>query len=282
MDKPNHKKPIEKGFATFIGRKWERRLPNIVEAPPLQTVKVANVSERFTAEEAARMAEPHTPDSFVICCIDSRFQPDKALDYGPGTALEYRTIACVIPPVDRADTDLKSKMAFRRLKGIENIVLVCHSDCGGAHAALTVPQPDPESEDDLHTVSSFVHTSGLDISCVGTAFMTAEQGDIRKAGDMLAREVGVKSLHNLLSYKGRDGHATVGEEVKSGALNVMLLYYDLVQRSFDLYDPGAGAWKHTAACDWIGLKSKTSMHSCAETSRQVAVNLRKPYDGSRK
>lgn len=276
MDKPNPKRGIEKGVATFIGRKWEKRHP-VTEAPAMQSLKASN--ERFTHEEAAKMAEPHAPESFLVCCVDSRFQPAKALDYGPGTALEYRTISCVIPPAYKADADLKSKMAFRRLKHVENIIMVCHSDCGGAQAALSVDNPDPNSNDDLHTVASFIHTSGLDIGLVGKGFLAAANGDIRKAGDMLAREVGVKSFHNLLGYKGRDNHETIADEMKAGALNVMLLFYDLARRSFDLYDPAQGCWKHTSACDWIGFRARGALHKCADETRQVAVSLRKPYDG---
>ncbi len=279
MDKPNQKKPIEKGIASFIGRKWDKRPPQVTEAPPLQSVKTANVSARFTDEEAAKMAEPHDPESFLICCVDSRFQPAKALDYGPGTALEYRPIACVIPPVYKAEPDFKSKMAFRRLKGVETIIMVCHSDCGGCQAALAVPNPDPASEDDLHTVASFIHTCGLDIPLLANGFLATEKGDVRSAGDLLAREVGVKSFYNLLGYKGRDAHATIGDEMKAGELNVMLLFYDLERRSFDLYDPHEAEWKHTAACDWIGFRAKGAMHKCAEDTRKVAVSLKKPYDG---
>lgn len=279
MDKPSQKKPIEKGFANFIGRKWDKRHSQITEAPAIQTVTTSNVSERFTQEEAAKMAEPHTPESFLVCCVDSRFQPAKALDYGPGTALEYRTIACVVPPAYKADPDLKSKMAFRRLKEIDTIIMVAHSDCGGAQAAITVPNPDPESDDDLHTVASFIHTSGLDVPLLAKGFLAVEKGDVRSAGDLLAREVGVKSFYNLLGYKGREGYATVGDEVKAGALNVMMLFYDLAKRSFDIYDPAEGEWKHTAACDWIGFKAKGAMHRCADESRKVAVSLKKPYDG---
>jgi carbonic anhydrase len=242
-----------------------------------QTLKAANVSERFTAAEAAKMAEPHAPESFLVCCVDSRFQPAKALDYGPGTALEYRTIACVVPPAYKADPDLKSKMAFCRLKDVQNILLVCHSDCGGCQAALTVPHPDPASEDDLHTVASFVHLSGLDVPLVGKGLLAAEGGSIRKAGDRLAREIGVKSLQNLLGFKGRDANATVEDDVKAGRLNVMLLYYDLEKRSFDIYEARSGTWKHTPDCDWLSLRAKAALHNCAEASRETAVSLRKSY-----
>lgn len=202
--------------------------------------------QKFTSEEAAAMAQPHHPEAFLICCIDSRFQPAKALDYGPGVALECRCIACVIPPEKDADADVLSRMAFRRLNDIRNIVLVSHSDCGGAQAALRVPQPDLAAGDDLHAVAAIVHRAHPDISRIGQQFLKAERGDVRKAGDLLARAVGVKSLQNLMGYKGCGEFATVGDEVKAGALLVTLLHYDLEKRRFDIYDAAKGKWKHMA------------------------------------
>ena len=269
----------EKGFATFLGRKREK--PSAIIAPSdqqTQLLKTANVNERFSAEEAQQMAEPHAPECMLICCIDSRFQPAKALDYGPGTTLEHRPIACVVPPAYKADPDLMSRMAFRRLKEISNIILVCHSDCGGAQAALEVPNPDPNSDDDLHTVASVVHRSGLDIPLLGKGFLAQTGGDKRKAGDLLAREVGVKSLHNLMGYKGSTGYATISDEVSVGALTVMLFYFDLEKRALEMYDVQKGAWSYTPECERFGLKSKEVLHAPAQAGIRPAVSLKKAYE----
>ncbi|MEZ0224427.1 MAG: carbonic anhydrase [Alphaproteobacteria bacterium] len=212
---------------------------------PLSFAANAN-KQNFTHEEAAAMAQPHKPEAFLICCIDSRFQPAKALDYGPGVALECRCIACVIPPEKEADADVLSRMAFRRLNNIRNIVLVSHSDCGGAQAALRVPHPDLATGDDLHAIAAIVHRAHPDLARLGQQFLKSEGGDMRKAGDLLAREVGIKSLQNLLGYKGCGEYATVADEVKAGALQVTLLHYDLEKRRFDIYDPGKKKWRHMA------------------------------------
>jgi len=201
----------------------------------------------FTSEEVKKMAGAHQPDMLLIACIDSRIQPARALEVGPGVALEYRPIGCVIPPEAQAGDDLDSRMAFRRMNNIKNIVLICHSDCGGAKAAINVPEPDKAKGDDLHIVASQVHRTGLDIPKLSRDFLAAEHGDVNRAGDRLAKEVGIKSLENLLQYKGDAGFKTIADEMAKGGLTVTLLYYDLAQQNFEVYSPKNKSWKPLAA-----------------------------------
>jgi len=222
-----------------------------------------NNQQRFTAEEAAAMAEPHSPQAFLVCCIDSRFQPAKALDYGPGIALEYRQIASVVPPEENASADFLSRMAFRRLNNIDHIALVTHSDCGGAQAALKVPHPDLASGDDLHVVAAVAHRSGLDIASAGAKYLAEEQDDLRRAGDRLAKDIGIAARLNLLGYKGREGYATIGDEEKAGKLKILLLHYDLQARSFELYDPKKGTWKKNVQTCNLLASAAPGLHNCA-------------------
>lgn len=197
----------------------------------------------FTTEEKEAMKGPQWPDVFLICCIDSRFQPDKALDYGPGVALEYRPIAAVIPPASEADPALLSRMAFRRLKEVENIVFIVHSDCGGAQASITVPNPDLKNGGDIDLVAHETYRTGLDIPALSDKFLKAAKGDVKEAGNMLAKETGVQSLKNILGYKGREPHATIEDEMKAGEVNVVLLYYDLDNNTAQKYSLTRGSWE---------------------------------------
>ena len=270
-------KTAEKGLAALLRRIRPDKAREATHAPlDQQPLKTANVNERFSDDDAERMAAPHAPECMMICCLDSRIQPSKALDYGPGKALEYRPISCVIPPAYKADPDLKSRMAFRRMKEISTIVLMCHSDCGGAQAALAMPAPDPESEDDLHTVASFVQRSGLDIPLLAKGFLAQEGGNIRRAGDRLAREIGVKSLQNLMGYKGATGYETIADEVAVGALSVRLFYLDLEKRQLEMYDMKTGAWAHTIECDVLRLENGEGMQPTP--GLRPAVSLKKPYE----
>jgi carbonic anhydrase len=198
--------------------------------------------EHIAEDEAKAMKSAQQPDAFLICCIDSRFQPDKALDYGPGVALEYRPIAAVVPPPAEADEALLARMAFRRLKDVRNIIIVAHSDCGGAQASINLPNPDPKGGGDLDLVARETHRTGLDVPKLSAEFLKASGGDARAAGNLLAREVAVQSYKNLLEYKGRDGFATIADEVKAGEAKIALLYYDLETLSVEQYDLAKGAW----------------------------------------
>jgi carbonic anhydrase len=201
----------------------------------------------FTEEEAEAMKGPQWPDVFLICCIDSRFQPDKALDYGPGVALEYRPIAAVIPPSTDADPALLSRMAFRRLKDVKNIVIIAHSDCGGAQASINVPNPDLKNGGDLDLVAHETHRTGLDIAKLAPEFLKAAKGDVKEAGNLLAKETSVQSFKNILGYKGKGTHATIEDEMKAGEVNVILLYYDLEKHTAEQYDPAKGKWEPVAS-----------------------------------
>lgn len=201
------------------------------------------------ADDKAMESTQH-PDAFLITCIDSRFQPDKALDYGPGVALEYRPISAVIPPTDEADPALLSRMAFRRLKNVRDIVIIAHSDCGGAQAAINIPEPDLKNGGDLDIVANEVHRTGLDIAKLAPEFLKAANGDVKEAGNMLAKDVVVQSYKNLLGYKGRTGYATIEDEVKAGAARVVVLYYDLDTHNVDKFDPAAKSWSKLT--DFVG------------------------------
>ncbi len=202
--------------------------------------------QTFTSDEDKAMGAVQHPSAFLICCIDSRFQPDKALDYGPGVTLEYRPISAVIPPPDQADQALLSRMAFRRLKDVPNIVIIAHSDCGGAQAAINIPNPDLKNGGDLDVVAYEVHRTGLDIGKLAPEFLKAANGDVKEAGNHLARDVSVQSLKNLLQYKGRGEFATIADEIAAGKGSVALLYYDLDTHKVDQYDLSKGAWEPLA------------------------------------
>ncbi|MBI3441462.1 MAG: hypothetical protein HY052_06635 [Proteobacteria bacterium] len=200
-------------------------------------------SQNLTPEEADAMSQPQKPEVFLICCIDSRIQPDKDFDYGPGVTLEYRPIAAVIPPPGDADAAFLSRMAFRRLKDVRNIILMVHSDCGGALASIQIPNPDLKTGGDLDIIASEIHRTGLDVPGLSKTFLTAANGDAGRAANRLAKEAGVQSLKNLLGYKGRQGFATIADEMANGDLHVALLYYDIKKRSCEKYDADKNAWE---------------------------------------
>lgn len=203
---------------------------------------IAGGKNNFTPDEEKAISNPQHPDMFLVTCIDSRIQPDKALDYGPGTTLEYRPIAAVIPPADKAETGFLERMAFRRINNVKDILIVCHSDCGGAKAAIQNPQPDPKSKNDKDIIARASHRSGLDIPKLSPAFKAAAGGDELKAADMMAKEIGLQSMKNIMGYDGLDNFITIKDEVDSGTTTVTLVYYDLASRSFEKYDPVTSAW----------------------------------------
>ena len=204
---------------------------------------LVNGGNIITPEEDKAMESPQQPDAFLISCIDSRFQPDRALDYGPGVTLEYRPISAVIPPEAEADAALLARMAFRRLKDVGNIILIAHSDCGGAQAAIDIPDPDIKNGGDLDIVAAESHRTGLDIAALSAQFKAATRGDKRAAGNMLAKEIAIQSMKNIMGYKGRTGFATIADEIAAAKASAALLYYDLDSRSVQQYDMASQKWE---------------------------------------
>lgn len=247
-------------------RKWKKQAPE-------QNI---SAQDTITAEDAAIMAQPHKPETFLICCIDSRFQPAKAFNYGPGVTLEHRPIACVIPPKEKADPDLLSRLAFRRINNIRNIILVCHSDCGGAQTALKVACSHATCND-MHEVALAVDRTGLDISKVGGKYLSSENGDVKKAGNLLAKEIGLKSLKNLLAYKGAGDHATIADEVAAGAAEIMLFYYDLEKLEFETYDAGKKEWHKTDHCDGFFSALTSAGQDAPKTMERPAPQRKRRY-----
>ncbi len=78
------------------------------------------------------------PKVMIIACCDSRIDPAILLQADPGDLFVARTIAAVVPEKDNL-TGLSVHAALEfAIKGlcVENLILLGHSDCGGAKVLL--------------------------------------------------------------------------------------------------------------------------------------------------
>lgn len=203
---------------------------------------LTNQSE-LTPHELDVMKHPHHPDTIFIGCVESRVAANKVLHYEVGHVLQHKPVAAVIPSFEKASDELKEKMAFRRLKGIKNIIVMGHSDCGGAQAATAVPHPDLTVDNPLHIVAHAAHRSGLDIPHLVQKFTAHCCGNTKAAGDELAKAIVVQGLRNLMGYPGIAPHKTVEDEIMQGGLNVVGLFFRLDTQKIDIYDVAKGVWR---------------------------------------
>jgi carbonic anhydrase len=91
-------------------------------------------------ERWAQLAEAQAPKVMVIACSDSRVEPAQIFDTLPGEIFVVRNVANLVPPFEndggRHGVSAALEFAVTKLE-VEEIVVLGHGMCGGAHAALT-------------------------------------------------------------------------------------------------------------------------------------------------
>ncbi|MCR5872227.1 MULTISPECIES: carbonic anhydrase [unclassified Sphingomonas] len=95
---------------------------------------------RRQRERWAQLAEGQSPKVMVIACSDSRVEPAQIFDSLPGEIFVVRNVANLVPPFEndggRHGVSAALEFAVTKLE-VEEIVVMGHGMCGGAHAALT-------------------------------------------------------------------------------------------------------------------------------------------------
>ncbi|QDX25407.1 carbonic anhydrase [Sphingomonas suaedae] len=91
-------------------------------------------------ERWAQLAEGQSPKVMVIACSDSRVEPSQIFDTLPGEIFVVRNVANLVPPFEsdggRHGVSAALEFAVTKLE-VEEVVVLGHGMCGGAHAALT-------------------------------------------------------------------------------------------------------------------------------------------------
>ncbi|MFL9842087.1 carbonic anhydrase [Sphingomonas sp. ST-64] len=91
-------------------------------------------------ERWAQLAEGQSPKVMVIACSDSRVEPAQIFDTLPGEIFVVRNVANLVPPFEndggRHGVSAALEFAVTKLE-VEELVVLGHGMCGGAHAALT-------------------------------------------------------------------------------------------------------------------------------------------------
>jgi carbonic anhydrase len=95
---------------------------------------------RRQRERWAQLSEGQSPKVMVIACSDSRVEPAQIFDTLPGEIFVVRNVANLVPPFEndggRHGVSAALEFAVTKLN-VEEVVVMGHGMCGGAHAALT-------------------------------------------------------------------------------------------------------------------------------------------------
>jgi len=94
------------------------------------------------------------PKVMIIACSDSRVDPTRVFDTGPGQAFVLRNVANLVPPYEpdsaRHSTSAAIEYAVTILK-VHHIVVFGHAHCGGIQASL-----DGRFDDAAHGAGGFI------------------------------------------------------------------------------------------------------------------------------
>ncbi len=153
--------------------------------------------------------EGQKPKFLLVSCMDSRCAPETLLNLELGTAFSHRPMGGFVHAY-KEGSELDAKLTFSLLKGVKNIVLIGHTQCG-AVAGLSKDVDDPHIKPWLKVANP------------------AKQAALEKVGDAdldtlcreIERQVVILGLKNLLTYP------EVSEAVESGALKLHGLFYDM-------------------------------------------------------
>lgn len=176
------------------------------------------------------LAEGQKPQFLVFACSDSRVCPSRVLDFKPGQAFMARNIANLVPGFNKlrySGVGAVIEYAVAAL-GVEVILVIGHSRCGGIKELMDLPADGATSYDFIH--------DWIKIGLPAKAKVEAELPDAKDEEKYARceREAVNLSLVNLLTYP------YVQDRVAKGTLKLMGGHYDFVNGKFELWGVDLG------------------------------------------
>lgn len=165
--------------------------------------------------------EGQSPQTLVIACSDSRVDPSILMDTKPGDIFVIRNVANLVPPYESEiggchGTSAAIEYAVCHL-GVENIIVLGHSDCGGIKALM-----DDEQKDE-----TFIDT-WLYIADKAKYEALKAGHDQHKACELCEKESIRISISNMMTFP------FIKERVETGKLELHGWYFNLNSGSLEL------------------------------------------------
>jgi carbonic anhydrase len=191
-------------------------------------------------EELARYAElaaeGQRPKAMIITCCDSRVLVSDVFGNEPGDFFIHRNIANLVPPHEPDGRSHGTSAAIEYAVialGIEHLVVMGHSGCGGVrgcHDMLAGLAPE------LDTPTSFVGT-WLRLLKPGFEALAGRGLDYEARIAALEREAVLVSLENLMTFP------FVRDAVDAGRLQLHGLWKNIQDGGLEVLDPGTAAFQ---------------------------------------
>ncbi|PVX29251.1 carbonic anhydrase [Sphingomonas pokkalii] len=175
----------------------------------------------------AELSEGQSPRVMVIACSDSRVDPAQIFDTSPGEIFVVRNVANLVPPYEtdggRHGVSAALEFAVTQLK-VEEIVVMGHGACGGAHAALTQRFADAEQGE-----GGFI-AHWVDMLDEARDKVRAEYGEGPEAVRAMEHETIRVSMRNLRTFP------FVSEREAAGNLTIHGAYFAIADGMLHVMD----------------------------------------------
>ncbi|MBP9693597.1 MAG: carbonic anhydrase [Alphaproteobacteria bacterium] len=163
-----------------------------------------------------------SPKTLIIACSDSRVDPSILFDVNPGDLFVVRNVANLVPPYQPAfdsfhGTSAALEFAVCHL-GVENIVILGHSQCGGINALMESDLTKQESAKQFSFIQSWVQ-----ISLKARNHVELHHANLSKAekNQCCEKHSIVVSLENLMTFPW------IREKVLAGSLSLHGWYFSV-------------------------------------------------------
>jgi carbonic anhydrase len=180
-------------------------------------------------EELAQRGQ--SPRVLVVACSDSRADPAIVTEAAPGDLFVIRNVAALVPPYapDGRPHGTASALEFGVVGlGVEHVVVLGHSLCGGMRALLDGPYRDGRRLDFL---ADWVEIAA---EARDLALAAVTEAPLEQRGRLVEQRGICISVRNLVTYPW------VAERIASGRISVHGWHFDIASGSIDTLDAETG------------------------------------------
>lgn len=173
--------------------------------------------------------EGQRPRVAMIACCDSRVDPAIVFDCDPGDLFLVRNVANLVPPYEESGRYHGTSAAIEfavRVLGVQHIVVLGHSQCGGIRSLLEGPAPGAEP---LRFVTAWMTLANE----ARTAALSASRLPPDERQALCARLAIRVSMRNLTTFP------TIRRRVDAAELRVHGWYFDLGDGLLSVFDDAA-------------------------------------------
>lgn len=175
--------------------------------------------------------EGQTPEVCIVSCSDSRVDPGRILDCGPGELFVVRNVASLVPPIEAEGLYHGTSAAIEfAVCGLEvtHLIVLGHGHCGGIQALL-------DGVSTHHPRGGFI-AAWMSIADAARGRVLAQDSLASpQARARACEQEAIKlSLQNLMTFPW------VSERVEQDTLKLNGWYYDLDHADLLRLDPSSG------------------------------------------